>query len=143
MLFRSRYAQVLAKQGQLEAGRAWLQASEVSDSQQRVQLLLAEAQMLRDADQVKVAFDLVARELDRMPNNPELLYDHAMLAERMDRVDVLESSLRKLIGIRPEHAHAYNALGYSFADRNVRLPEAKKLIEKAIELAPKIGRAHV
>lgn len=133
---RIRYAQVLAKQGKLDDGRAWLQASEAKDSQQRVQLLLAEAQLLRDADQVKVAFDLVARELDRLPNNPELLYDHAMLAERMDRVDVLESSLRKLIGIRPDHAHAYNALGYSLADRNLRLPEARELIERALKLAP-------
>jgi tetratricopeptide (TPR) repeat protein len=136
VLGRIRYAQVLARQGKLDDGRAWLQASDVNDSQQRVQLLLAEAQMLRDADQVKVAFDLVARELDRLPNNPELLYDHAMLAERMDRVDILESSLRKLIGIRPDHAHAYNALGYSLADRNQRLPEARELIEKALKLAP-------
>ena len=136
VLGRIRYAQVLAKQGKLDAGRAWLQASDVNEPQQRVQLLLAEAQLLRDADQVKAAFDLLARELDRLPNNPELLYDHAMLAERMDRVDVLESSLRKLIGIRPDHAHAYNALGYSLADRNQRLPEARELIEKALKLAP-------
>jgi Flp pilus assembly protein TadD len=49
---------------------------------------------------------------------------------------VLESNLRKLIEVRPDHAHAYNALGYSFAERNTRLPEARKLIERALELAP-------
>jgi Flp pilus assembly protein TadD len=49
---------------------------------------------------------------------------------------VLESNLRKLIQVRPDHAHAYNALGYSFADRNMRLPEARKLVEKALELSP-------
>src|SRR5260221_13245698 len=71
-----------------------------------------------------------------MPNDAELLYDYAMLAEKIERVDILEASLRKLIEIRPEHAHAYNALGYSLADRNQRLPEARELIEKALQLAP-------
>ena len=136
LLSRTRYAQVLAKQGQLEQARAWLRASEVTDSQQSTQLLLSEAQLLRDANQSQLAFDLLSRELDRLPNNPDLLYDHAMLAEKIERLDVLESSLRKLIGIRPEHAHAYNALGYSLADRNLRLSEARDLIEKALTLAP-------
>lgn len=131
-----RYAQVLARQGKLDAARAHLQEAGARNSQQRVQLILAEAQLLRDANQPKSAFDLVGRALERLPNNPDLLYDYAMLAEKIERVDVLESSLRKLIEIRPEHAHAYNALGYSLADRNQRLREARELIEKALQLAP-------
>jgi Flp pilus assembly protein TadD len=59
-----------------------------------------------------------------------------MLAEKLDRVDVMESSLRKVIRVKPDHAHAYNALGYTFADRNQRLTEAKELIEKALALEP-------
>lgn len=133
---RIRHAQILAKQGRLDAARAWLQGAEVRNNQQRVQLVLAEAQLLRDANDPKSAFDLLAEALDRAPNNPDLLYDHAMLAERIDRVEVMESSLRKLIELRPDHAHAYNALGYSLADRNLRLPEARTLIEKALKLAP-------
>ena len=131
-----RYAQVLAKEGKLDEARAGLQQAAAKNSQQRVQLILAEAQLLRDANQPKAAFDLVGKALDRVPNNPDLLYDYAMLAEKIERVDILESSLRKLIEIRPEHAHAYNALGYSLADRNERLPEAQALIEKALKLAP-------
>ncbi len=131
-----RYAQVLAKQGKLDEARGRLQDAAAKDGQQRVQLVLAEAQLLRDANQPKTAFDLVGQALDRVPNNPELLYDYAMLAEKLERVDILEASLRKLIEIRPEHAHAYNALGYSLADRNQRLPEARELIEKALQLAP-------
>jgi len=131
-----RYAQVLARQGKLDQARAGLQQAAAKNSQQRIQLILAEAQLLRDANQPKAAFDLVGQALDRVPNNPDLLYDYAMLAEKIERVDVLESSLRKLIEIRPEHAHAYNALGYSLADRNQRLPEAQELIEKALKLAP-------
>jgi len=131
-----RYAQVLARQGKLGEARAHLQRAAAADSQQRVQLTLAEAQLLREADRPKEAFDLVGRALDRLPNNPELLYDYAMLAEKIERVDILEASLRKLIEIRPEHAHAYNALGYSLAERNQRLPEARELIEKALRLSP-------
>jgi len=131
-----RYAQVLARQDKLDAARDRLQQAAARNSQQRVLLILAEAQLLREANQPKAAFDLVGQALDRMPDNPELLYDYAMLAEKIERVDILEESLRKLIEIRPEHAHAYNALGYSFADRNLRLPEARELIEKALKLAP-------
>ncbi|HET7200419.1 MAG TPA: tetratricopeptide repeat protein [Burkholderiales bacterium] len=131
-----RYAQVLAREGKLDEARARLQQAAANSSQQRVQLILAEAQLLRDANQPKAAFDLVGRALDRLPNNPDLLYDYAMLADKIERVDILEASLRKLIEIRPEHAHAYNALGYSLADRNERLPEARELIEKALKLAP-------
>jgi tetratricopeptide (TPR) repeat protein len=131
-----RYAQVLAKQGKIDDARAHLQQAAAKSADQRVQLVLAEAQILRDANQPKAAFDLVGQALDRVPNNPDLLYDYAMLAEKIERPDILESSLRKLIEIRPEHAHAYNALGYSLADRNERLPEAQELIEKALKLAP-------
>jgi len=70
------------------------------------------------------------------PNQPDLLYEAALLAERIGRMDVLEANLRAVIRIKPDHAHAYNALGYSFADRNERLPEAHGLIAKALALAP-------
>ena len=131
-----RAAQVMSKQGDLDGARKFLQNVSAADNDQRVQLILAEAQLLRDANQPKEAFDIVGRGLDRLPNNPDLLYDYAMLAEKLDRVDLLESSLRKLISIKPDHAHAYNALGYSLADRNERLDEAQQLIEQALKLAP-------
>jgi len=130
------YAQVLSKQGKLDDARARLQQASAQNSQQRVQLILAEAQLLRDANQSRAAFEMVQDALDRLPNQPDLLYDYAMLAEKIDRMDILESSLRKLIAMQPDHAHAYNALGYSLADRNERLPEAHDLIEKALKLSP-------
>ena len=100
------------------------------------QLLVAEAQLLRDAHRHRDAFDLLSQALLQQPDQPDLLYDLALTAEKLERFDLLESHLRKLIQVEPDHAHAYNALGYSFADRNTRLPEARKLIEKALELAP-------
>ena len=131
-----RYAQVLSKQGKLDAARTHLHQVNAQNSEQRVQLTLAEAQLLREANQPKAAFDMVQEALVRQPNQPELLYDYAMLAEKIERMDVLETSLRKLIAIRPDYAHAYNALGYSLADRNERLPEARQLIEHALKLSP-------
>jgi tetratricopeptide (TPR) repeat protein len=131
-----RSAQVISKQGDLAGARKYLQQVNAQSNDQRVQLILAEAQLLRDAKQEKEAFGIVDQALDKLPNHPDLLYDHAMLAEKLDRVDVLESSLRKLIRIKPDHAHAYNALGYTLADRNQRLDEANELIDTALKLAP-------
>jgi Flp pilus assembly protein TadD len=70
------------------------------------------------------------------PDDTDLLYEQAMLDEKLDRVDQMERLLRRVIELKPDHQHAYNALGYSFADRNVRLPEARALIQKALELSP-------
>lgn len=133
---RVRESGVMAKQGDLDGARKLLQNATATNNQQRVQLILAETQLLRDAKQEKEAFDTLERALDKLPNHPDLLYDYAMLAERLDRVDVMETNLRKVIAIKPDHAHAYNALGFSLADRNMRLAEARELIEKALKLAP-------
>ena len=133
---QSRYAGVLAKQGKLAEARKHLQALAARNTDQQVQLVQAEAQLLRDASAYQEAFDLLGRALQKMPDSPDLLYDHAMAAEKVNRVDVLEANLRKLITLRPDHAHAYNALGYTLADRNERLDEAYELIQKALKLSP-------
>lgn len=129
-------ALLLGKTGKVEAGREVLRNAPASSPRERVQLLSAESQLLREAMRNQEAFDVLAAGLERMPDNPELLYDHAMAAERIDRLPVMETSLRRLIALRPDHAHAYNALGYTFADRNIRLDEARELLDKALSLAP-------
>ena len=132
---RMRTANALAKQGKLDEARKYLQQVNAGEGE-RVQLQIAEAQLLRDAQQHKDAFDLLGKALEANPKQPDLMYDYALTAEKLNRMDLLEKNLRELIQIKPDHAHAYNALGYSLADRNERLPEARKLIEKALELAP-------
>lgn len=132
----TRRAILLGKTGRVEEGRTLLRNTSVPSARERVQLTSAEAAMLREAGRDEEAFDVLAAALDRMPDNAELLYDHAMAAERIDRIGLMEASLRKLIELRPDYAHAYNALGYSLADRGLRLDEAQALIEKALELAP-------
>lgn len=67
------------------------------------------------------------------PNDPDLLYEQAMLAERADKIEEMEALLRKLIALGPDHHHAYNALGYLLADRGLKLDEAKSLIEKGAQ----------
>ncbi len=133
---QARYAGVLAKQGKLAEARQHLQQVSAQSNRDRVQLTQAEAQLLREANAYQEAFDVLGEALEKMPNAPDLLYDHAMAAEKVDRIDIVEANLRKLIKIRPDHAHAYNALGYTLADRNQRVEEAHELIQTALKLAP-------
>lgn len=133
---RLREAAVLAREGRLGEARQLLHETVPASNEQRVQLWQAEAQLLRDAKQYQEAFEVLSRALEKLPNHPDLLYDRAMAAERLGRLDVVESSLRKLIELKPDHAHAHNALGYTLADRTTRYEEARKLLEKALQLAP-------
>jgi tetratricopeptide (TPR) repeat protein len=99
-------------------------------------LVQAEAQLLREAKDYQESYDVLARALDKQPENADLLYDSALAAEKLNKLDVAEVNLRKLIKLKPDHAQAYNALGYTLADRTDRLKEAKDYIEKALKLAP-------
>ncbi|HWA38474.1 MAG TPA: tetratricopeptide repeat protein [Burkholderiales bacterium] len=133
---RIRTAGAIAKQGRVDEARDYLKRIEPGGPGEQVQLLVAEAQLLRDASRYADAYDMLGQALQKSPDQPELLYDYALTAEKLERFDVAEAHLRKLIQVKPDHAHAYNALGYSLAERNLRLPEARKLIEKALELSP-------
>lgn len=129
-------ANILVKQGRLDQARAHLAGTEAANPRERVQLLLGEAQLLREANRHADAHAVLVAGLAKQPDQPELLYEAALLAEKLGRLDELETRLRRLIELRPEHAHAHNALGYSLADRNIRLDEARALIDRAVELAP-------
>lgn len=131
-----RRAHLLAAQGQLDAARSLLQQAHTATPEERVQLLIAESALLRDAKQTAAALELLEQALASQPDQPDLLYESALLAEKLGRMEILESRLRRLIELRPDSAQAYNALGYSYADRNLRLAEARELIEKALKLAP-------
>lgn len=133
---RMRTANVIAKQGKVDEARQYLRKVEAAAPAEQVQLIVAEAQLLREVNRHRDAFEVLSEAIRAQPEQPELLYDFALTAEKLERFDLLEANLRKLIEVRPDHAHAYNALGYSYADRNVRLPEARKLIERALELSP-------
>jgi len=133
---RIRTAQLLSRQGRLDEARQQLRDAAAANPAERMQMVLGEAQLLRDAGQLRAAFDLLDGHLSAQPEQPDLLYESALLAERIGRTDLLEARLRTLMRLKPEHAHAYNALGYALADRNERLDEAQQLIVRALSFAP-------
>lgn len=131
-----RVALVLGKAGRLQEARDWLAGLTPFNDAQGVRIAQAEAELLRDAKRYTEAFDVFDGALKRYPDNLELLYDRAMAAEKLNRLDVLEQDLRRIIQLKPDYAHAYNALGYTLADRTDRLDEAIQLLQKALNLAP-------
>jgi tetratricopeptide (TPR) repeat protein len=133
---QQRRASVLARQGRLAEARQLLRSQPERRPDDARLKLLAEAQLLRDFKAWREAYEVYTEAAQRFPDEPDLLYDQALMAERAGLNADMERLLRQLIAARPEHHHAYNALGYSLADRNERLSEAKQLIEKAVSLAP-------
>lgn len=133
---RARQAGLLARAGKLDEARALLGATVGENDAQKVRLIQMQAELLRDGKQVPEAYATLTEGLKRYPDSSELLYDRAMVAERLDKLDVLETDLRRVIVLRPDDAQAYNALGYTLADRTDRLAEAMVLLDKALSLSP-------
>jgi tetratricopeptide (TPR) repeat protein len=131
-----RRASLLMRQGQLPQARALLQQLPAATPEERRTRYMAEAQLLRDAKEWTAAYTLLTQANAQIPDDTDLLYEQALLAEKLLRFDEMETLLRRVIQIKPDQQHAYNALGYSLADRNVRLPEARTLIEKALSFTP-------
>jgi len=131
-----RAAQALGRMDRLDEARALLAGLAAPDKASQVEIVQTEAQLLRDARHYQQAFDVLSQGLEKLPATPEILYDRAMAAEKLGRLDVLEGDLRQLIKLQPNHAHAYNALGYTLADRTDRTAEAVELIRQALVLAP-------
>jgi tetratricopeptide (TPR) repeat protein len=133
---QSRRAGLLARQGKLAQAREVIRGLPERTPEDKKQKFLAEVQLLRDAKQYQAAYDMLAQASTATPDDADLVYDQAMIAEKLNRLDEMERLLRRLIQLKPESQNAYNALGYSFADRKIRLEEARTLIQKAVQLAP-------
>lgn len=129
-------AYVLTRTQNADAGIDMLKKLDGLNSVQQATVNQAIASLLTQAKRTPEAYTLLEETVATLPNTPELIYDFAMAAERMQKLDIMERELRKLIQLKPDYAPAYNALGYSFADRNINLQEAHNLIEKALLLSP-------
>ncbi|MDE1179657.1 tetratricopeptide repeat protein [Paraburkholderia sp.] len=129
-------AQLLEKQGKPDDARKLLAALQTPDPRDQAMIARTDAAILFDAKRFPEAETRLAQATSDFPTDPDLAYDYAMAAEKNGHYDVMESQLRKLIQTQPDNPQAYNALGYSLADRGQRLQEADKLVEKASTLAP-------
>ncbi|MEO6319314.1 MAG: tetratricopeptide repeat protein [Polaromonas sp.] len=133
---QTRRASILASQGKLEEGRSLIRQLPERTAEEARLKLNAEVGLLREFKQYRQAHDVLAQALVKNPDDTDLLYEQSMLAEKLGVLDEMERLLRRIIQLKPDYHHAYNALGYSLADRNIRLPEARELIRKAVEFAP-------
>ena len=129
-------ARLVAKQGDTDGAIKQLGLLKASAPADQAQVVSTQALVLREAGRNEAAFAALADGAKRFPANPDLLYDYALMAEKTGRIELMETSLRAVMQQAPDNHHAYNALGYSLAERNVRLPEALALIQKAMAMAP-------
>jgi len=132
-----RRAAILARQGKLEEARKLIRSQPERTEQDARLKVAAEVELLREGKQYQSAYDLLAEATRRYPDDFDLLYDMAMMAEKLGNLDQMERLLRSVIAGKPDYPHAYNALGFSLAERNTRLSEARQLILKALDLAPR------
>ncbi|HSI59609.1 MAG TPA: tetratricopeptide repeat protein [Ideonella sp.] len=131
-----RKAGLMARQGQLKQARELVRTGTARDDPTPRARLLAEAQLLRDRKLWAEAYELLLGGVRQNPDDTVLMYELAMVAERLARYDDMEALLRRVITLKPDDQHAHNALGYSLAERNIRLEEAKVLVQKAAALSP-------
>jgi tetratricopeptide (TPR) repeat protein len=130
------YVNILVERGQLDKAREHLAAMRKELPQQALQYYMFEASLLREQGQSQVAFDLISGAIKQYPLSEELRYSRAMIAESINKLDVLESDLRWILEKDPDNAQALNALGYTLTDRTDRHQEALTMIQRALELKP-------
>jgi len=133
---QTRLGIVLARQNNIAGARAHLRGIQTENEQQQVQLILAEEQVLRDAKQYREALQVLNDGLKQLPEDKDLLYARALVAEKLDMLPVVETDLRAILSKDPKNVNALNALGYTLADRTDRYTEAQSYLAQALELKP-------
>ena len=133
---QARRADLLARQGKIGQAQELIRAVPATGPNQTRLKQVAEVQLLRDAGLSQQAYALQSEMQKQAPEDVELAYDTALLAEKAGNTDEMERLLRDIIARKPDFQHAYNALGYSYAERNIKLDEAQALIQKALDLQP-------
>jgi tetratricopeptide (TPR) repeat protein len=133
---QSRRATLLARQGRVPQARELIRGVPERNAEDGRAKLMAEASVLREVKRWKEASEVLGQAAQRFPGDTDILYEQAMMAEKLNQLDEMERLLRQVIAAKPDNAHAYNALGYSLADRRQRLPEARELIQRALALSP-------
>lgn len=133
---RLRIVILTAGQGDISGARRQLQTLRSDEPDQQRRLYQVEAELLRQAGMDAEAMEVLNAALASFPEDFDLLYARALLAETMDRLDVVEADLRLILLHEPAHVNALNALGYTLADRTDRYQEAYDYISRALEMSP-------
>jgi tetratricopeptide (TPR) repeat protein len=135
---RARWMQatILGRQGDIEKGRALIVGMRASTQKQELTRTMSEVQYLRQFKQWQAAYDVLSDAAVHFDEEDEVAYELALAAEKLGKLEEMESILRGLIEQNPKFYQGYNALGFSLADRDVRLDEAKNLITQALQMAP-------
>lgn len=129
-------ANLLASKGEMAKARKLIQQLPTNTLQAQRVRLQAEVKLLRDYKQYEQAYQVLVTASKATPEDLDLRYEVAMMAEKLNRIDEMERILRGVIEAKPDFQHAYNALGFALADRNIRLKEARELIVTALEFSP-------
>jgi tetratricopeptide (TPR) repeat protein len=101
-----------------------------------VRIYITEGEILSASEQFGDALEVYNTALELSPGNIELLFARGMVAERVDRLDILEADIKAVLKVQPNNAHALNALGFTLADRTDRYEEAYDMLKRAVELLP-------
>lgn len=133
---QTRMGVTLAKQGNLDRALRHLDAIQAQNDPQRVQIALAQEQILRDARKFSEALEVLNAAVQAVPGDKDLLYSRALVAEKLNMVEITERDLREILQKDPKNVNALNALGYTLADRTNRHQEALELLQQAMTLKP-------
>jgi len=133
---QSARAKLLLMQGKIQEGIKLLRAMPETEPRDGIAKVNAEVQLWREMKAYGEAMKVLRQANRNYPNDPDLMYDQAMIAEQLGLHAEVEPLLRQVMALKPEDPNAYNALGYSLADRNLRLDEARTLVTKALSLRP-------
>jgi tetratricopeptide (TPR) repeat protein len=136
LIVRGRAARLLMKKDERTAAFRMLDEFAQKERSEALDVEFAKAALLEDAGKSTEAIALLQLALERYPNHPGLLYQVALMQDKAGMVRESIRSFESLLKARPEDASLLNALGYSLADRNQKLPRAEQLIRKALESSP-------
>lgn len=131
-----RGARLEGRLGRLDSALALLHSLDTTSREQQINLIVLEVDLLLDADAARRAVEVASTALETFPDNIDLLFSLGMAYERVDDLTAMETAMRRVLALEPQNAHALNALGYTFADRNMRLDEAREMVARAHELEP-------
>ncbi len=129
-------AEMIAKKESVDKALDFLNMLKVNAPEEKLTIIQSKISFLSRSNRFQEAFQMMQNEDQNFSKSPEFKFDYALIADKLKKYDLMEKVLRDAIRLKPDFAAAYNALGYSFADRNINLEEAKKNIEIALSISP-------